>query len=304
MAPNPDACRPVFCQTFNRASPLTGIHSLNQHIIIHLVAVELDFVTIAQDTHRCFSSSSLILLKNAERSTLTLSKAAPMDPPSKRRKFFQRAHDTSEEFLPMSKRPTDLVDSLGKQLPLRAAMVESLRASSTTTRKDSHLAGQGKAKPRRLHPRQLGLYRAAEPVVQPVQTTVASFIDVILDSGGTSVGNVLVPAQSTIFNVDGYGPVTLDNKSPSKPTLASQQDKPLPSPHSHRHSHAAQQTREPEPKETQQAGSTESNDYTGPRVQFTSDLIISSHALTAEPIYIFYRIRFVVIYTNNKRLVF
>ncbi|KAL8759677.1 MAG: hypothetical protein Q9199_000638 [Rusavskia elegans] len=177
-----------------------------------------------------------------------------MEPPPKRRKFFQRAQETFEEILRFSEHPTahtmapNNMDSPGKQLPLRAAMAESLRTSSPTTRKDPPLVGQGRHKPHRLHPRQLGIYGPAAPVVEPVQTTVASYINVVLDSGGTSIGNVLVPAESTIFNVDGYGPVTLDNYSPPHPTPAISR----PTSRRHGHSHAAQQTMQPETQETQQ----------------------------------------------------
>ncbi|KAL8844003.1 MAG: hypothetical protein Q9176_001698 [Flavoplaca citrina] len=142
----------------------------------------------------------------------------------------------------------DNKDPLGKQLPLRAAMAESLRTLNSRTRKESPVAGQGKTKTHRLHPRQLGIYEAAAPVVQPIQTTVVSYINVVLDSGGTSIGNVLVPAESTIFSVEGYGPVTLDDYSPPDPT-------PAGSPLTSRpvgNSDAAQQTIQPETQQTQQ----------------------------------------------------
>ncbi|KAI4272659.1 MAG: hypothetical protein LQ337_005142 [Flavoplaca oasis] len=177
-----------------------------------------------------------------------------MDPSPKRRKLFQRAQDTFEGILRFSEHPiahmmpADNKDPLGKQLPLRAAMTESLRTLNTRTRKDSPVAGQGKAKPHRLHPRQLGIYEAAAPVVQPIQTTVVSYINVVLDSGGTSIGNVLVPAESTIFSVDGYGPVTLDDYNPPNPTPvgSSLTSRPVGS------SNAAQQTIQPETQQTQQ----------------------------------------------------
>ena len=177
-----------------------------------------------------------------------------MDPSPKRRKFFQRAQDTFGGILRFSEHPiahtmpADKKDPLGKQLPLRAAMAESLRTLNSRARKESPVAGQGKAKPHRLHPRQLGIYEAVAPVVQPIQTTVVSYINVVLDSGGTSIGNVLVPAESTIFSVDGYGPVTLDDYSPPNPT-------PAGSPLTSRpivNSNAAQQTIQPETQQTQQ----------------------------------------------------
>ncbi|KAL8847319.1 MAG: hypothetical protein Q9221_007635 [Calogaya cf. arnoldii] len=129
-------------------------------------------------------------------------------------------------------------------------MAEPLRTSSATIRKDPPVVGQERHKSHRLHPRQLAMYEAAAPVVQPVQTTVASYIDVVLDSGGTSIGNVLVPVESTIFNVNGYGPVTLDNYKPRNPTPASSR----PTSRRHGHSHAAQQTMQPEPQQPQQEG--------------------------------------------------
>ncbi|KAL8863538.1 MAG: hypothetical protein Q9178_000219 [Gyalolechia marmorata] len=181
-----------------------------------------------------------------------------MDPPPKRRKVLQRAQDTfeginrsTEQLMAYASAP-DKMSSFGKQLPLRAAMAESRRGSTFGTRKDPPLAGLGRPKPQRLHPRQLGTSGAAQPVVQPVQTAVASYINVVLDSGGTSIGNVLVPAESTIFNVDGYGPVTINrNNDPTKPTPANTGPTSRP----HRHTHAAQQTMQPGPPQTQQEGS-------------------------------------------------
>ncbi|KAI4236884.1 MAG: hypothetical protein LQ349_002264 [Xanthoria aureola] len=173
-----------------------------------------------------------------------------MDPPPKRRKFFQRAQGTFEGVLRFSEHPITHTmapnnkDPLGKQLPLRAAMAQSRWTLCATTRKDAAPQGQERHKPHRLHPRQLDINGAAAPV----QTTVASYIDVVLDSDGTSIGNVLVPAESTVFSVDGYGPITLDNYNPPNPTPAS--SRPTSRPHGR--SHAAQQTMQPESQETQQ----------------------------------------------------
>ncbi|KAL8772952.1 MAG: hypothetical protein Q9209_001972 [Squamulea sp. 1 TL-2023] len=180
-----------------------------------------------------------------------------MDPPPKKRKFIQRAQDDFEDILRFVEHPMAHAmaprhkDSLSKQLPLRAARAESLRASRSTARNDPSSTGQGKPKPQRLHPRQLGIYNAAEPVMQPVQTTVASYINVVLDSAGTSVGTVLVPVKSTIFNVDGYGPVTLNSNFLPMPTVADAH----PTSHQHRHSHAAQQTMQPGSQQTRQGHS-------------------------------------------------
>ncbi|KAL8683082.1 MAG: hypothetical protein Q9186_000896 [Xanthomendoza sp. 1 TL-2023] len=169
-------------------------------------------------------------------------------------------------------------------------MAESLRALSSTTRKEPLGVGQGKAKPQRLHPRQLGIYKAAESIVQPVQTSVASFINVVLDSGGTSVGNVLVPAESTIFNVDGYGPVTLDNISTSASAFTySPENRPTTTT-----TNTASRS-----KCCRIFVSAESHDHTSPGVEFTSHLIISSYAPTTEPIGF---IQFVVI--NHKQVIF
>ncbi|KAL8790307.1 MAG: hypothetical protein Q9213_000659 [Squamulea squamosa] len=177
-----------------------------------------------------------------------------MDPPPKRRKLIQRAQDTFEGILSFAEHPMATAmaprneDSPSKQLPLRAARAESLRASSSTSRNDPSFTGQRRHKPQRLHPRQLGIHKAAEPVVQPVQTTVASYINVVLNSAGISVGTVLVPAKSTVFNVDGYGPFTLNNNSPPMPTAANAR----PTSHQYPHSHEPQQTMQPGSQQTQQ----------------------------------------------------
>ena len=148
-------------------------------------------------------------------------------------------------------------DSRDQQF-LHAALSELSRAPLPSVRKASTLlADYGKSKPQRLHPRNFIPYQAAgnvvKPIVQPVQTAVASFINVVLDNGGTSVGNVLVPAESTVFNLNGYGPITIDKHPPPKATPGPQQQNPPPAPpssatHSHRHSHAPQQTPQPAPQ--------------------------------------------------------
>ncbi|KAI4124779.1 MAG: hypothetical protein LQ338_004638 [Usnochroma carphineum] len=135
-------------------------------------------------------------------------------------------------------------DALDKQF-LHAAISDIPKA----VRKASPLiSNQEKPKPQRLHPRNFVPYQAAEtaggpvvqpvepviqavkPVLQPVTTAVASFVNVVLDHGGTSVGDVMVPAESTIFNLNGYGPITINKNPPPMATPSSQQRSSGPAP--------------------------------------------------------------------------
>lgn len=60
-----------------------------------------------------------------------------------------------------------------------------------------------------IRPRHL-VPRHALEVVQPVATTVASVIRVIIDNpAGSTIGDVLVPAESSVFSFQGSGPITL-----------------------------------------------------------------------------------------------
>ncbi|KAI4137535.1 MAG: hypothetical protein L6R39_007226 [Caloplaca ligustica] len=166
-------------------------------------------------------------------------------------------------------------DMLDQRL-LHAAISDIPKAAIPNARKPTSVTSKhGKPKPQRLHPRNFVPYQAAgnfvEPAIRPVkpveaavqsvETAVASFINVVLDQGGTSVGNVLVPAESTVFNLNGYGPVTIKKNPPPEATsFPNQQNpRPLPAPessHPHRHSHAPQQTAQPASKPTSQAEPT------------------------------------------------
>lgn len=156
-------------------------------------------------------------------------------------------------------------DALDKEL-LHVAISDIPKAALPSPRRSSLLASsQGKHKLQRLHPRNFishrGVDDVANPVVQPVQTTVASFINVVLDQGGTSVGNVLVPAESTVFNVNGYGPVTLNNAPPAGPTPSPQDQNassglPPASSNSQDGSSVPQQTTRPTPGPVPQAQPT------------------------------------------------
>ncbi|KAI4093605.1 MAG: hypothetical protein LQ344_002833 [Seirophora lacunosa] len=156
-------------------------------------------------------------------------------------------------------------DALDKEL-LHVAISDIPKAALPSPRRSSLLASsQGKHKLQRLHPRNFVSHRGvddvANPVIQPVQTTVASFINVVLDQGGTSVGNVLVPAESTVFNVNGYGPVTLNNAPPAGPTPSPQDQNtssglPPASSNSQDGSSVPQQTTRPTPGPLPQAQPT------------------------------------------------
>ncbi|KAL8842063.1 MAG: hypothetical protein Q9170_000666 [Blastenia crenularia] len=172
-----------------------------------------------------------------------------MEPPPKRRRLFQSAQiHVKKDVSSMGNSPTAANSALGsKDLLHRRFLRETIsgasKASLPTIRKTSPLLyDQGNPKSQHLHPRNLIPYQAADnvakPIVQPVQTAVASFINVVLDNGGTSLGNVLVPAESTVFNLNGYGPVTINKNPPPNATP------PAPT-HPHRHSHGPQPTPQP-----------------------------------------------------------
>lgn len=173
-----------------------------------------------------------------------------MDRPAKRRRLSCRGDNILEkEDISVAQRPTVKLSPAAKeilldnQLPLRAATLKLPHLPVPFARRDPLLSSREKiAKTQRLHPRKLNLHRdtgsAAEPDVQPETTAVASFVNVVLESGGTSVGNVLVPAASSVFDLKGYGPITI-NKNPAP--------SPTPSSNSQRYSHAPQQTPQPAP---------------------------------------------------------
>ena len=76
-----------------------------------------------------------------------------------------------------------------------------------------------KGKIQKVHPRQLAPSSVSQ-VAHPMTTAVESVVRVIIDNpSGTAVGDVLVPAQSSVFTFDGYGSVTLPSNtgSPTSP---------------------------------------------------------------------------------------
>ncbi|KAL9008365.1 MAG: hypothetical protein Q9173_006502 [Seirophora scorigena] len=177
-------------------------------------------------------------------------------------------------------------DALDKEL-LHVALSDIPKATLPSARRSSLLASsQGKHKLQRLHPRNFISHRGVDdvvnPVVQPVQTTVASFINVVLDQGGTSVGNVLVPAESTVFNVNGYGPVTLSSAPPARPT-PSPQDQNASSDY-------ATDTRASPSGATngysysKRSSAAKPHVYPSLRVQLTGHPFLSSHTFTVESI--------------------
>lgn len=180
-----------------------------------------------------------------------------MDRPAKRRRLLQSAHASQEgdgrsgdniQALNPAASNQDAID----QPFLQAAIAERSTVSLTATRTTPLLPfDHEQPNTHRLHPRDVIPYQAGpnalKPVVQPVQTAVASFVNVVLESGGASVGNVLVPAESTVFNLNGYGPITIDKNPPHRPTPSSGQQNPPPALHTHHHSHATQPTPQPAP---------------------------------------------------------
>ncbi|KAI4256478.1 MAG: hypothetical protein LQ352_002084 [Teloschistes flavicans] len=203
-----------------------------------------------------------------------------MDRPAKRRRLLWRGDDGLEkEEIGVAEHPTIQLSPAEKehlldhQLPLHAAALKLPHFPVPFTRQDPLLSSEKKSpKPQRLHPRKLNLHRdagsAADPDVQSVTTAVASFVNVVLESGGTSVGNVLVPAASSVFDLGGYGPITINKNPASSPT---------PSSNPHRHSHAPQQTPQPA---SSAAGSQPTPSQQNPmNIQF---LVFSDHKLYAD----------------------
>ena len=74
----------------------------------------------------------------------------------------------------------------------------------------------------RLHPRNLIHRRNSD---SPTNTAVVSLIQVVVHSGDATPTNVFVPAESSVFSLPGFGPVTLKNPAPS----ASPAPSPAPS---------------------------------------------------------------------------
>lgn len=192
-----------------------------------------------------------------------------MDRPAKRRKVVPTVQvpskpeaDSTDGGPQIQYSPRGNEDALDQHL-IHAGISDIPRAAVPGARKSSPLvSSHEKPKSYRLHPRNFISHRAADevdnPVVQPVETAVSSFINVVLDRGGSSVGNVLVPAESTIFSVGGYGPITINNNPPAIATPSARQPNAESAAASrpHRHSHAAQQTPQPTSAPDRQAEAT------------------------------------------------
>ena len=111
--------------------------------------------------------------------------------------------------------------------------------------------------PQKVYPRQL-VPNAVPQAAQPAITTVESVIRVIIDNpAGTAIGDVLVPAQSSVFAFDGYGSVTLPSTaSPTSPPPPPARFESLaPSSTLGPQSQAPQPTQQPTPMPTDQSSS-------------------------------------------------
>ncbi len=110
----------------------------------------------------------------------------------------------------------------------------------------------------KIHPRQI-IPNPVSTVTQPITTAVESVVRVIIDNpSGTAIGDVLVPAQSSVFTFDGYGSVTLPPNagSPTSPPqpparFASQSAYTTPGPQSQ----APQSTQQSAPTSADQSSS-------------------------------------------------
>lgn len=185
-----------------------------------------------------------------------------MERPSKRRRLYQRdglrrAHRSSTE--------------VGDPEANIAMLDEDKSHATETTLLQANLYGalNNPKQPetlgdeiQKVHPRQIVPKIVPNPVsqvTQPVTTAVKSVIRVIIDNpAGTAIGDVLVPAQSSVFTFDGYGSVTLPSNagSPTSPPgpparFASQSAYTTPGPQSE----APQPTQEPSPNPADQSSS-------------------------------------------------
>lgn len=225
-----------------------------------------------------------------------------MDRPAKRRKIFPTVQVPSKlEADSMKDGPQIQHSLLGNkdaldQHLIHAAISDIPRAAVPSAHKSSPLvSSHERSKAERLHPRNFISYRDADdvasPAVQPVATAVASFINVVLDQGGSSVGNVLVPAESTIFNVGGYGPITINKNPPAIATPAPQREnsEPAQTPAAsrpHRHSHAAQQTSQSASSPNRQAEPTAAASQNAPVQQSPMSIEVpgsSSQVILSSP---------------------
>ncbi|KAL8943865.1 MAG: hypothetical protein Q9211_000832 [Gyalolechia sp. 1 TL-2023] len=227
-----------------------------------------------------------------------------MDRPAKRRRLLQPDTRSPNE----AGRMDDDTQTLGAVVGNQDAVVRQFLPSAivkvpTVSLPGTHTASslcfdQGKPYAPRLHPRDIVASQATpgavKPIVDPVLIAVSSIIEVVLESGGTSVGNVFVPAESTVFNLDGYGPITIDRKPPPNATPSPEQQNLPPAPpalatHTHRHSHSSQPTPQPAPMPDPQpspsaAASQGSPPDQSPMYQLSNCPVVSSHSVTAESI--------------------
>ncbi|KAL8934055.1 MAG: hypothetical protein Q9216_006094 [Gyalolechia sp. 2 TL-2023] len=227
-----------------------------------------------------------------------------MDRPAKRRRLLQSAQASPKEAERTGENARAIDAAWGDQAAIdeqffRATIAKASTVTPPCTRKTSPLPFyQGKLNTPRLHPREIVPYQAVpgvvKPIVQPVQTAVASFVEVVLDRGGTSVGNVLVPAESTVFNLNGYGPVTIDRTPPPNATPSPEQQNSPPGPPPpatlpQQESQSSQPTPQPAPMPVPQPAPSASTSQgspseQSPRFQLSNGPVVSSYSFASESI--------------------
>lgn len=181
-----------------------------------------------------------------------------MERPSKRRRLLQRAalrqaHDRSADAPePESNIALSNQDKRhGREAPLPHAGPHG--ALNDLKQPDSLKGMMQKVHLRELAP------SSVSQVAHPMTTAVESVVRVIIDNpSGTAVGDVLVPAQSSVFTFDGYGSVTLPSNT-GLPTSSPQPPARFESPSTYTtpgpQSQAPQPTPQPAPMVTDQSSS-------------------------------------------------
>ena len=141
-----------------------------------------------------------------------------MERPSKRRRLYQReglrkAHGS----FPDLQEPETNIARFIKDNPF-GDKASLLQTNSHGASNDLKQTKSVEHKMQMVHPRQM-IPNPVSQVAQSVTTAVESVVRVIIDNpSGTAIGDVLVPAQSSVFAFDGYGSVTLPSSTGSSTT--------------------------------------------------------------------------------------
>lgn len=144
-----------------------------------------------------------------------------MERPSKRRRLYQRDElQRARRSFPEVRRP-EANSALLNEDKSHANKISLLQAKLHGVLNDLKQPEASEDEIQKIHPRQINP-NPVSAVTQPIATAVESVVRVIIDNpSGSSIGDVLVPAQSSVFTFDGFGPVTLPHNAGS-PTSSTQ----------------------------------------------------------------------------------